>query len=167
MDDFTKLRKCKVLLENCGVRLRRCSIFLTKIDQEKENRRENFPFPKIEKKFFKRRLKERFIVSSKYRKKKSLVVKYQLSLPGKLAASLGKALVQGEAFDFPSEEINSEPSLSREIPQVFSAPRNPGDQKEICDFREGTDLVNIVDLNRNQQHQVNINSQLSDEIFRS
>ena len=155
-----------MLLENCGVRLRRCSVFLTKIDKEKESRRVNFPFPKMKKKFCKKRLKERFIVSRSYRKKK-LIVKYEVSLPGKLVASLGKAVVQEEAFDFPSEEINIEPSPSRHIPQVFFTPGKPRPhhQKEIVDFKDGTDLVNIVDLNRNQQHKVYINSNLSDEIF--
>ena len=106
-------------------------------------------------------------MSSKYRKKKSLVVKYELSLPGKLVASLGKAVVQEEAFDFPSEEINIEPSPSRDIPQVFFTSGKPRGQKEIDDFKDGTDLVNILDLNRNEEHKVNINSQLSDEIFHS
>ena len=155
-----------MLLENCGVRLRRCSVFLTKIDKEKESRRVNFPFPKMKKKFCKKRLKERFIVSRSYRKKK-LIVKYEVSLPGKLVASLGKAVVQEEAFDFPSEEINIEPSPSRHIPQVVFTPGKPRPhhQKEIVDFKDGTDLVNIVDLNRNQQHKVYISSNLSDEIF--
>ena len=107
MDDFTKLRKCKVLLENCGVPLRRCSVFLTRIDTEKESRRENFLFPKTKKKFHKKKLRERFIVSSKYRQKKSLIVKYELSLPGKPVASLGNAVVRKEAFEIPSEEINT------------------------------------------------------------
>ena len=106
-------------------------------------------------------------MSSKYRKKKSLIVKYELSLPGKLVTSLGEAELQEEAFDFPSEEINIEPSPSRDIPQVFCTSGKPRGQKEIDDFKDGTDLVNILDLNRNQQHKVTINTQLSDEIFRS
>ena len=163
MDDFTKVRKCKVLLENCGVRLRRCSVFLTKIDIEMESRRENLRFPKTKQKFYKKRLKERFIVSSKYRKKKPLLVKYELSLTGKPVASLGKAVVQAEAFEIPAEEINIEPSPSRGIPQVFFTPGKARDQKNY-DLK---DLVNIVDLNRNQKHEVNINSQLSDEILHS
>ena len=168
MDDFTKLRKCKVLLENCGVPLRRCSVFLTKIDAEKESRRQNFLFPKTKKKFYKKRLKERFIVSSKYRKKKSLIVKYELSLPGKPVASLGNAVVRKEAFEIPTEEINIEPSPSLDIPKVFFLNTGkPRDQEENDDLKDGTDLVNIVDLNRNQHHKVNINSHLSDEIFHS
>ena len=166
MEDFTKLRKCKVLLENCGVPLRRCSVFLTKIDSEKESRRENFLFPKTKKKFHKKKLRERFIVSSKYRKKK-LIVKYELSLPGKPVASLGNAVVQEEAFEFPSEEINIEPSPSRDTPQVFFATGKPGDQIKIDEFKDGTELVNIVDLNRNQHHEVNLNTHLSDEILHS
>ena len=167
MDDFTKLRKCKVLLENCGVPLRRCSVFLTKIDSEKESRRENFLFPKTKKKFHKKRLKERFVVSSKYRKKRSLTIRYELSLPGKPVASLRNAVVQEEAFQVPSEEINIEPSPDRDIPQVFFSPGKPRNQKKIYELKNGTDLVKIVDLNRNQEHKVNISSQLSDEICHS
>ena len=82
-------------------------------------------------------------------------------------ASLGNALVQEEAFEIPSEEINIETSPCRDIPQVFLKTGKPSDQKHFDDFKDGTELVNIVDLNRNQQHTVNLNTHLSDEILRS
>ena len=128
------------------------------MDIGKESRGENLHFPKTKKKFYKKRLKERFIVCSKYRKKKSLVVKYELSLPGKPVVSLGKTVLQEEAFKIPVEEINIEPSHSRD----FTAGK-ARDQKKY-DLK---DLVNIVDLNRNQEHKVKINSELSDEILHS
>ena len=137
-----------------------------KIDVEKKNINENYINPKNKRK----RQKERFVVPKKSRKEHSVIAKFKLSVPGDAPVALGETEVRKEAFDFPREEIDI--SVSPFPDGLKVSPVKPNDMKLIAmnyDFGDKTDLVNIVDLNRNdpKQHQVMIKSQLSDELHHS
>ena len=85
MDDINKVRKCRVLVENCGVNLKKCKIRLRNIAFDTEQRDGKHLLRKTRKK-----LRERFIVSKQFRKKKSVGGKYIISLPVRDVESLGE-----------------------------------------------------------------------------